>query len=272
MRDNLFDIQDQVIVVTGATGTLAGPTAKYLLHQGARVVFLGRSAEKLARLESDTADAADRRIVAQADVLDQPALEKVFAQVMGQFGRIDVLINGAGGNMPGATVPPDKSLFDISLDAYRQVMDVNFHGTLLPTLVFGRAIAEQKQGCIVNFSSMAADRAITRVAGYSNAKAAVENFTRWVAVELAQKYGDHVRANAIAPGFFLSDQNRSLLLESDGSHTPRAKDILRSTPFGRFGEAHEVFGAIHYLVSPAASFVTGTVLYVDGGFSCFGGV
>ncbi len=270
--DNIFDIHDQVVVVTGATGTLAGPTARYLLQQGARVVFLGRDTAKLAKLKTETAAQADRRMVFQADVLDQVALERVYDQVMEQFGRVDVLLNAAGGNMPAATVPPDKSLFDLSMDAFRQVMDVNLHGTLLPTLVFGRAFVDQRSGCIVNFSSMAADRVITRVAGYSSAKAAAENLTRWLAVELALKYGDQVRVNAIAPGFFLSDQNRPLLQEPDGRPTQRAEDILRGTPFRRFGAAHEVFGAIHYLISPAASFVTGTVLYVDGGFSCFAGV
>ncbi len=182
--DNLFDITDQVVVMTGATGALAGPAATYLLAQGARMVCFGRSPEKLARLQTQIAADADRALVASADVLDRNALQHVYEQTMEKFGRIDTLINAAGGNMPGATVPPDKSLFDIAWDDYRQVMDVNFHGTLLPTLVFGQALVEQQQGCIVNFSSLAADRALTRVAGYSNAKAAVENFTRWLAVEL----------------------------------------------------------------------------------------
>lgn len=268
----LFELRDQVVVITGATGALAGPAAGYLLQCGARVVCLGRSSKKLAQLQSEIGVDAERTLVLKADVLDQAQLEQVRDQALAQFGRIDALINAAGGNLPGASVPNEKSLFEMNLDDYHKVMDVNLQGTLLPTLVFGRVLAEQKRGCIVNFSSLAADRVLTRVLGYSNAKAAVENFTRWLAVELALKYGDRLRVNAIAPGFFLSEQNRHLLLEADGSPTARAQDILRGTPFRRWGEPEELFGAIHYLISPASAFVTGTVLYVDGGFSCFSGV
>ena len=267
-----FDLTGRVIIVTGATGVLAGSAARYLVAQGARVVFLGRDQTKLDAARADCIGLPGEAAAYSVDVLDRTGLENVRAEVVARFGRIDALINAAGGNQPGATIPPDKTFFDLDLAAYRQVLALNLEGTVLPSQVFAQTFAAQKRGNIINFSSMAAERAITRVVGYSNAKAAVDNFTRWLAVEFAAKYGDGLRVNAIAPGFFIADQNRRLLLNPDGTPTARGQAVLNQTPFRRFGAAAELHGALHFLLADASAFVTGTVLAVDGGFSCFSGV
>ncbi len=269
---SLFDISGNVIVVTGATGVLAGSAARYLHAQGARVVFLGRDETRLKQALTDTASGPGEAAAISCDVLNQASLERARDEVIARFGRIDALINAAGGNQPGATITPEKSFFELDMEAYRQVMALNLEGTVLPSQVFAQSLVAQKRGCIVNFSSMAAERAITRVVGYSNAKAAVDNFTRWLAVEFGTKYGDGLRVNAIAPGFFVADQNRRLLLKEDGTPTPRGQAVINQTPFRRFGVADELHGALHFLVSPASRFVTGTIIAVDGGFSCFSGV
>jgi NAD(P)-dependent dehydrogenase (short-subunit alcohol dehydrogenase family) len=268
----LFDISGRVIVVTGATGVLAGSAARYFVSQGANVVFLGRDVRKLEQAVADTQAGPGEVATFACDVLDRPALEKTRDAVLVRFGRVDALVNAAGGNQPGAVIPSDKSFFDLDMAAYRQVLALNLEGTVLPSQVFATALVQQKRGGIINFSSMAAERAITRVVGYSNAKAAVDNFTRWLAVEFATKYGDGLRVNAIAPGFFVADQNRRLLLNEDGTPTARGQAVLNQTPFRRFGSAPELHGALHFLVSDAAAFVTGVVIPVDGGFSCFSGV
>ncbi len=268
----LFDLTGRVIIVTGATGVLAGSAARYLVAQGARVVFLGRDQTKLDTARADCVGLPGEAAAFSVDVLDRTGLENVRAEVVARFGRIDALINAAGGNQPGATIPPDKTFFDLDLAAYRQVLALNLEGTVLPSQVFAQTFAAQKRGNIINFSSMAAERAISRVVGYSNAKAAVDNFTRWLAVEFAAKYGDGLRVNAIAPGFFIADQNRRLLLNPDGTPTARGQSVLNQTPFRRFGDAAELHGALHFLLADASAFVTGTVLAVDGGFSCFSGV
>ncbi|MGF1677645.1 MAG: SDR family oxidoreductase [Candidatus Methylacidiphilales bacterium] len=269
---SLFNIDQKVVIVTGATGVLAGGAADYLLQHGCRVVYVGRSQEKLDAARQRAGSLRDNMLSIPCNVLDRGELERASEQILARWGRIDVLINGAGGNQPGATIQPQQTVFDLNLDAYSEVIDLNLKGTVLPCLVFGKAMAAQGSGVIINFSSMAADRAITRVLGYSNAKAAVDNFTRWLAVELAQKYGDRLRVNAIAPGFFIADQNRRLLTQEDGSPTERGASVIRQTPFKRFGEAEEVCGTLHFLISDASRFVTGTVIPVDGGFSCFSGV
>jgi NAD(P)-dependent dehydrogenase (short-subunit alcohol dehydrogenase family) len=268
----LFDLTGRVIIVTGASGVLAGSAARYLVAQGARVVFLGRDQTKLDAARADCVGLPGEAAAYSVDVLDRTGLENVRAEVVTRFGRIDALINAAGGNQPGATIPPDKTFFDLDLAAYRQVLALNLEGTVLPSQVFAQTFAAQKRGNIINFSSMAAERAISRVVGYSNAKAAVDNFTRWLAVEFAAKYGDGLRVNAIAPGFFIADQNRRLLLNPDGTPTARGQSVLNQTPFRRFGDAAELHGALHFLLADASAFVTGTVLAVDGGFSCFSGV
>ena len=188
------------------------------------------------------------------------------------MGRIDVLINAVGGNLPGATIPDHQSIFDLQESDFDQVIDLNLKGTVLPSMVFGKTMSEQGSGAIVNYSSMAVDRVITRVVGYSAAKAAMENFTRWMAVEMALKFGDGIRVNAIAPGFFIGKQNKALLLNEDGSLTERGQKIINNTPMKRFGNPEELSGAIHFLCSDSASFVTGVVLPVDGGFNAYSGV
>ncbi|MGC4072057.1 MAG: SDR family oxidoreductase [Nibricoccus sp.] len=269
---SLFDISQRVIVVTGATGVLAGSAARYLASQGARVVFLGRDQAKLDQALKDTKGLPGETMGFSCDVLDTAKLEKVRDEVVAKFGRIDALINAAGGNQPGATITPEKTFLDLDMGAYRQVLGLNLDGTVVPSLVFAKTFAAQKRGNIINFSSMASTQAITRVIGYSNAKAAVDNFTKWLAVELANKFGGGLRVNAVAPGFFVADQNRRLLLNEDGTPTARGQTVLTKTPFKRFGEAPELHGALHFLLSDASAFVTGTVIPVDGGFSCFSGV
>lgn len=271
---SLFDLSGRVIVVTGSTGALAGSTADYLASQGARVAYLGRSQEKLdAALEKCRAQSPTAECIGLvADVLDRPALERAREAILEKWGRVDALVNGAGGNMPGATITPDKSFTDLDFEAFQQVVDLNLHGTVLPSLVFAPALVASGRGAIVNFSSASAPQAITRVVGYSAAKAAVENFTRWLAVDMARRTGGTVRVNAVLPGFFIGEQNRRLLTNEDGSLTERGKLVVGNTPFGRFGQADELHGAMHYLLADASRFVTGTILPVDGGFVAFSGV
>jgi len=272
--NQLFDLSDRVVIVTGATGALAGSAAHYLASQGARVVYLGRSEKKLeATLEKCRKQIPNAQCLGlTADVLDRPSLEHVRDTVLEKWGKIDALLNAAGGNMPGATITPDKTFSDLDFDSFRQVVDLNLNGTVLPSLVFSKAMIRGGRGSIVNFSSVSAPSVLTRVVGYSAAKSAVDNFTRWLSVEMAKKSMGKVRVNAVMPGFFLGEQNRRLLTNEDGSLTERGKLIIAKTPFARFGEAPELHGAIHYLISEASGFVTGTILGIDGGFSVFSGV
>ena len=207
-----------------------------------------------------------------ADVLDVESLENAAGEILARWGRIDVLLNIAGGNLPGATLAPGRDFFDMKIEDWEKVVGLNLNGTVYPSMVFGKIMARQKKGCIVNVSSMAAYSAITRVPGYSAAKAAVGNFTQWLAAEMALKYGDGIRVNAIAPGFFIGDQNRAVLVNPDGSLTERSRKVLAKTPMKRFGDITELNGAVRFLCSEASSFVTGAVLPVDGGFSAFSGV
>ena len=207
-----------------------------------------------------------------ANVLERASLEKARDAILEKWGRIDVLLNGAGGNMAGATIPPEKTFFDLDFSAFEKVVDLNLHGTVLPSLVFGEVMVRQGKGAVINFSSVSADRALSRVVGYSAAKAAVTNFTRWLGVELARKTNGGVRVNAVMPGFFVGEQNRTLLTNEDGSLTARGQQIINATPFGRFGEAEELRGTLHFLVSDAAGFVTGVTVPVDGGFTAYCGV
>ena len=271
---SLFDIAGKVIVVTGATGTLTGSAAAYLAAQQARVVYLGRSQAKLdASLAATRAAQPDAEVLGvAADIGDRDSLERARDAVLAKWGRIDALLNGAGGNQPGATIPPDKTFTDLDFNAFKEVVDLNLHGTVLPTLVFTPALMAAGSASIVNYSSASASRAITRVVGYSAAKAAVENFTRWLAVDLGRRTQGGVRVNSLVPGFFLGEQNRRLLTNEDGSLTERGESIVRQTPFGRFGQADELHGAVHYLIADASRFVTGTTLTVDGGFGVFSGV
>jgi len=270
--NDLFNIQDKVIAVTGAAGVLAGEAARYLQKQGAHVVYLCRGQERADSLVRDAQKISGKCSGYHCDVLDQESLDRAYEKIMTDIGRVDVLINGAGGNMPGATIGPDQDVFDLSVEDYSRVLDLNLKGTVLPTMTFARAFKKQGQGVVVNFSSMSAAQCLTRVLGYSNAKAAIDNFTRWMATAMAKKYGDKVRVVALAPGFFVSNQNRALLISEDGTYTERGQQVINKTPFGRFGEAGEVCGTIHYLISDAAKFVTGVIVPVDGGFSAYTGV
>ena len=267
----MFSIQDKIIIITGATGALGGAIALSMAKAKGKIVILGRNDDLLTQSLSElrTYTLAEAFCV---DVMSRNELEDVREKIINQFGRIDVLINAVGGNLPGAVIPDDRSIFDMSESDFDEVVDLNLKGTLIPSIVFGKVMQLQGKGAIVNYSSMAVDRIITRVVGYSAAKAAMENFTKWMAVEMALKFGDGIRVNAIAPGFFIGKQNRDLLLNKDGSLTERGEKIIRNTPMKRFGEADELSGALHFLCSDSASFVTGIVLPVDGGFSAYSGV
>lgn len=266
---NLFDIKDRVIVITGGTGVLGSCMVEYLAEQGAKVVVLARNKENGEKLVNAILAKGQEAIFLQSDVNDKTVLEQNCADVMDKYGRVDVLVNGAGGNQPGATIGPDKTIFDLDVDAFKKVVDLNLFGTVIPTMVFAKVMAEQKQGNIINISSESALRPLTRVVGYGAAKAAVTNFTKYLAIELATKYGEGLRVNAFAPGFFISEQNRALLTNPDGSLTARGNTIISHTPFGRFGEPEELLGTLHWLASDASKFVTGTLTVVDGGFDAF---
>jgi NAD(P)-dependent dehydrogenase (short-subunit alcohol dehydrogenase family) len=267
----LFELKGKVIVLTGATGALGSALALSLAKAEAKLVILGRNQALMDALV-DQLSAFTTAVAYAVDVMNRDDLMRVRKQIVGTFQRIDVLINAVGGNLPGAVIPDDQSIFNLSVADFDQVVDLNLKGTLLPSIVFGEVMSQQKKGSIINYSSMAVDRVITRVVGYSASKAAMENFTRWMAVEMALKFGDGIRVNAIAPGFFIGKQNRDLLLNKDGSLSERGEKIIRNTPMKRFGEAEELNGPIHFLCSDSASFVTGIVLPVDGGFSAYSGV
>ena len=267
----MFDIKDRVIVLTGATGALGGAIALSLAKAKVQLIVLGRNQDLLEVLLKKLTPFTSVQAYA-VNVMDRDDLIRVKKEIVKQYNRIDVLINAVGGNLPGAVIPDDKSVFDLSESDFDEVVDLNLKGTLLPSLVFGEVMSQKGKGSIINYSSMAVDRVITRVLGYSASKAAMENFTRWMAVEMAVKFGDGIRVNAIAPGFFFGKQNKDMLLNQDGSLTERGEKIIRNTPMKRFGEAEELTGAIHFLCSDSASFVTGIVLPVDGGFSAFSGV
>jgi len=266
---NFFDIKDRVVVITGGTGVLGSCMVEYLAEQGAKVVVLARNKETGDKLVNGILAKGQEALFLQSDVNDKAILEQNCADVMAKYGRVDVLINGAGGNMPGATIGPDKTIFDLDVDAFKKVVDLNLFGTVIPTMVFAKVMTEQKQGNIINISSESALRPLTRVVGYGAAKAAVTNFTKYLAIELATKYGEGLRVNALAPGFFISEQNRALLTNADGSLTARGNTIISHTPFGRFGDAEELLGTLHWLASDASKFVTGTMIVVDGGFDAF---
>lgn len=269
--DALFDLKDKVAVITGGSGVLAGKMAEGLLKSGAKVILLDILEESVLARAKKLSEYGTAIGIA-CDVLDKTRLETVKEEIISGYGKIDILINTAGGNMPGATIAPDQTIFDMNMDDFNKVTDLNLNGSVLPSLIFGKAMADQGSGSILNMSSMAVDSVITRVVGYSASKAAITNFTRWMAVEMARKFGDGIRVNALAPGFFIGEQNRKLLLNDDNSMTERGHDILRNTPMNRFGNADELIGATLFLCSDASKFVTGVVLPVDGGFGVFSGV
>jgi NAD(P)-dependent dehydrogenase (short-subunit alcohol dehydrogenase family) len=270
--NDLFSLEGQVAIVTGGTGVLGGAMARGLAQAGAQVGVLGRRSEQAAAMERTIRAAGGAALALTADVLDRGQLEAARDAVLDRWGRVDILVNAAGGNMPAATLTPGHSFFDLPVEGMEPVIALNLQGTLLPVQVFGEAMARGGQGCIVNVSSMAAQRALTRVFGYGLAKAAVDNATRWLAVELARSFGGRLRVNAIAPGFFIGDQNRDLLLNDDDTLTPRGQTIIDHTPAGRFGKPEELLSTLLWLCGPGASFVNGVVVPVDGGFSAFSGV
>lgn len=270
-----FSLSGKVAVVTGATGVLGGAMARGLSQAGARVGVLGRREERAKEVAAELSGTGAEAMALPADVLDRGQLEAARDAALGRWGGVDVLVNAAGGNVAGATVGEEDSFFGLPTEAFGHVLDLNLLGTVLPTQVFGEAMVRgdgEAEGSIINVSSMAAQRPLTRVVGYAAAKAAVENLTRWLAVELARKHGSGLRVNAVAPGFFLGDQNRALLTNEDGSLTDRGRTIIEHTPAGRFGEPGDLIGAVVWLCGPGAAFVNGVVIPVDGGFSAFGGV
>lgn len=266
---NLFDIKDYVVVITGGTGVLGRAIAKYLALNGAKVIILGRKEEVGREIVAGIEKAGGQCEFMKTDVMDQGTVQKNCDDIMGKYGRIDTLLNAAGGNMPGATIGPDQNFFDLKPEQFQTVLELNLTGTVIPTQVFLKPMVAQGKGSVINFSSMAAFRPMTRVCGYAAAKAGISNFTAFMATECAKKFGEGIRVNAIAPGFFITEQNRALLTNPDGTYTQRGQDVIRQTPFGRMGEPEELCGTIHYLMSDAAKFVTGTVAVVDGGFNAF---
>lgn len=268
-----FDIQGKTAVITGGSGILGKGMARALVAAGARVAILGSRTETVEAAMQELRQEKSDVLGIVGDVCERSSLEHALQQITGAFGAIDILINGAGGNKPAATTSAEQSFFELDFQTIENVFNLNFAGTLLASQVFGRGMAERGQGCIVNISSMAALRPLTNVVAYAAAKAAINNFTQWLAVHMAQHYGPHIRVNAIAPGFFLTEQNRFLLTEAEtGALTPRGQTILNHTPMGRFGTPEDLTGTLLWLVSPASAFVTGIVVPVDGGFSAFGGV
>lgn len=271
--DNLFSVQDKTIVLTGGAGVLCSALAKDLAAQGAKVCIADYDEFRANELAKEIEASGGFALPVRMNVLDKGEVQDGFACALESLGPIDILINGAGGNKKEATATEDLSFFDMPADAIRWVFDLNFIGSLLPSQVFGRHMAERKQGIILNVSSMSAFCALTKVGTYSAAKAAISNFTQWLAVHMCQNYSTDIRVNAIAPGFFLTDQNRFLLTdEATGDLTPRGKTIIDHTPMGRFGEAEELCGTVRWLLSDASKFVTGTVIPIDGGFNAFSGV
>jgi NAD(P)-dependent dehydrogenase (short-subunit alcohol dehydrogenase family) len=276
MKKNLphfTDLSNQVAVVTGGPGVLCRCMCAALAEAGATVAILDINQEAAEKLAAEIEADGGQAVGLCCNVLDKASLEAAAQEILGRFGKVDVLINGAGGNRPQATTSAEKPFFDLPAEALRWVFDLNLIGTILPSQVFGKIMAQQKRGVILNIASMNAIRPLTRIPAYSAAKAGVSNFTQWLAVHMAQEYSPEIRVNAIAPGFFLTDQNRFLLTEQDsGKMTPRGKSILDHTPMGRFGQPDDLLGAVLWLVSPASAFVTGVVVPVDGGFSAFSGV
>lgn len=267
--NELFNITNYVVVITGGTGVLGSCIGKYLAQNGAKVIILGRNSDKGNAIVAEIKKGGGVAEFMPVDVLDVKSVQQCCDAIVQKYGRVDTLLNAAGGNQKGATIAPDQNIFDLDPIQFEQVLNLNLTGTVIPTQVFLKPMVKQGKGSIINFSSMSAFRPLTRVCGYSAAKAGISNFTAYMATECARKFGEGIRVNAIAPGFFITSQNKALLTNPDGSYTQRGNDVVRQTPFGRMGKPEELCGTIHYLMSDAAAFVTGTVAVVDGGFKCF---
>lgn len=272
MNTNNFSLKDKVIVVTGGTGILGGAFVNGIAEAGGTVGILGRNREVATRRAAALNAKGGKAIALVADVLNEKELNAAKTLLMDTYGRLDGLVNAAGGNMPQGVLQPDEDIFKMNINGMKQVLEVNLWGTILPTQVFGDAIAKTGKGSIVNISSMNSKRAVTKVLGYNMGKAAMDCYNQWFAVELASRYGDKIRMNALAPGFFLTEQNRSLLTLPEGGYTPRGEAVIRQTPFKRFGNPDELTGALVWLLSDASAFVTGSMICVDGGFSIYSGV
>ncbi len=272
LSNDLFSLKDKIIVVTGGTGILGGAFIKAIANAGGIPIILGRN-ESVARQRADEIRAnGGEALAVVANVLDEAGLLKARDLILEKYGTIDGLVNGAGGNMPDAILQPGADIFSLSIDGMKKAMELNLWGTLIPTQVFGEVMARKGGGSIVNISSVSAQQVVTRVLGYSMGKAAVNCYTKWFAVEVANRYGDTIRVNSIMPGFFLTEQNRTLLTQPDGSNTDRGNTIIKQTPFKRYGSPDELTGALVYLLSDASKFVTGSQIGVDGGFTVFSGV
>ncbi|MBQ0736378.1 SDR family oxidoreductase [Aquimarina celericrescens] len=269
---SLFSIDKKIIVITGATGVLGMALSRYLASQDSQMIIMGRNPEKTNNLAKDIIKSGGKAEALLIDVTCEETLENAATSLKEKFGKIDVLINMAGGNMEGAVIQPDQNFVDFDTNALRDVLDLNYFGTVLSIKKMLPLLLESNEASIINISSMAATRPMTRVMGYASAKAAVENITKWLAVEFSHKYEQKIRVNAIAPGFFLTEQNRTLLLDSKNNLTDRGAKIIENTPMGRFGHPDELFGAVQWLSSEASKFVTGTVVAVDGGFDSYAGV
>jgi NAD(P)-dependent dehydrogenase (short-subunit alcohol dehydrogenase family) len=268
-----YDFSGKTAIVTGGTGVICSTICRALATAGANVAVLGHHLAAAEQLASEICSSGGKAIGLECDVLERDSIDAASLKVQTKFGGVEILINGAGGNKPEATTNPNQSFFNLPVDALRGVLDLNLLGTMLPCQVFGKLMAERKSGVILNISSMASFHPLTRTAAYSAAKAGVSNFTQWLAVHMAQEYSLEIRVNAIAPGFFLTEQNRFLLTDKQTEKlTPRGQSILGHTPMGRFGTPNDLVGAVLWLLSPASAFVTGIVVPVDGGFSAYSGV
>lgn len=272
MTKNLFDLAGKKIAFSGATGVLGKSMSLHLANQGAEVLILGRNPEKTEALVKEIENNGGKAEAYTCDVMDWESVESTAKEIESDHDSLDILINAAGGNMPGAVVTPEQNFLDLDLPSLRKVMDLNYLGTVLPIKALLPLMLKNNRGNILNISSMAASRPMTRVMGYASAKAAIDNLTKWLSVELATKHGPQFRVNAIAPGFFLTEQNRTLLTEKDGSLTSRGNQIITHTPMSRFGEPDDLLGTLQWLCSEASAFVTGTIVPVDGGFSAYSGV
>lgn len=268
----LFSLQDKVIVVTGGTGILGKAFIDGIVSFGGTAVIVGRNEEEGNKRAAEINANGGKALFIKGNVLDEKDMEKVRDITLEQFGSIDGLVNGAGGNMPQGVIQPDQDVFEMNIDGLRQVLDLNLMGTIIPTKIIGAAMAKQNGGSIVNISSVSAKQVITKVLGYSIGKAGVDCFTKWMAVETAKRHGDKIRINSIMPGFFLTEQNRTLLTNPDGSYTERGNLVIKKTPDNRMGKPDELIGALIYLLSDASKFVNGSDIGVDGGFVAFGGV
>jgi NAD(P)-dependent dehydrogenase (short-subunit alcohol dehydrogenase family) len=265
--NSIFNLNNKIALITGGAGVLGSSMAKVLSKEGVTVGIIGQNMEKAQGVVKQIESQGGKAFAIKGNVLNQKEMEDIRDFIQEKYGRLDILINAAGGNMPGATVGPDQNMYDLKTADLQQVIDLNIIGTVLPSQVFSEIFAKQKSGVIINISSASAERPLTRVVGYSASKAAIDNFTKWMSVELASKYGEGIRVNAIAPGFFIGEQNKALLLQPNGELTDRGLKIIAHTPMGRFGNPEDLDGALLFLCSDLSQFVTGTILKVDGGFS-----